>query len=231
MCGRFTLTSPDGALVQFSLPDLPSLEPRYNIAPTQPVAVVRMAVQEAARELVMLKWGLIPYWAKDPGIGARLINARSETVAQKPAFRDAFRKRRCLVVADGFYEWQKQNGGKQPFYIRMRDGGPFGMAGLWEAWRGPEGVIESCALITTDANDLMRPIHDRMPVILPARDYDLWLDRGFRQGDLLVPLLRPFPSEEMLAYPVSRRVNSPENDDPHCMEPLPHGQSATFPGM
>ena len=105
------------------------------------------------------------------------------------------------------------------------------MAGLWEAWRGPEGVIESCALITTDANDLMRPIHDRMPVILPARDYDLWLDRGFRQGDLLVPLLRPFPSEEMLAYPVSRRVNSPENDDPHCMEPLPHGQSATFPGM
>ncbi|HNS49765.1 MAG TPA: SOS response-associated peptidase [Anaerolineae bacterium] len=231
MCGRFTLTSPDGALVQFNLPGLPALEPRYNIAPTQPVAVVRMAAQDASRELVLLKWGLIPYWAKDPSLGARLINARCETVAQKPAFRDAFRKRRCLVVADGFFEWQKQNGGKQPFYIRLREGGLFGMAGLWEAWRGAEGVIESCTLITTNANDLMRPIHDRMPVILEPRDYDLWLERGLRQGELLLPLLRPLPSEEMIAYPVSRRVNSPENDDPHCIEPLVHGQSSSLPGM
>lgn len=232
MCGRFTLTSPDsGIAAQFSLLDLPPLEPRYNIAPTQPVAAVRMAAEGAARELAMLQWGLVPSWAKDPEVGSRLINARSETVAEKPAFRDALRRRRCLVLADGFYEWQKLDGGKQPFYFRLREGGVFGFAGLWERWQGPAGVIESCTLITTEANDLLRSVHDRMPVIVHPRDHDLWLDRGIRQSDLLLPLLRPYPSEEMTSYPVSRRVNSPENDDPQCIEPLPHGQSTALPGL
>lgn len=232
MCGRFTLTSPDsGIATQFSLLDLPPLEPRYNIAPTQPVAAVRLSAEGSARELVMLQWGLVPFWAKDPQIGSRLINARAETAAEKPAFRDALRKRRCLVLADGFYEWQTQNGGKQPFYFRLRDGAAFGFAGLWERWQGPLGAIESCTLITTDANDLMRSVHDRMPVILHQRDHDLWLDRGIRQSDLLLPLLRPYPSGEMIAYPVSRRVNSPANDDPQCIEPLPHGANTALPGL
>jgi len=232
MCGRFTLTSPDsGIAAQFNLLELPALEPRYNIAPTQPVAAVRMAAESAARELVLLHWGLIPFWAKDPQVGSRLINARSETVADKPAFREALRRRRCLVVSDGFYEWQKLEGGKQPFYFRLREGGPFGFAGLWERWQGPEVAVESCTLITTEANDLMRSVHDRMPVILHPRDYDLWLDRGVRQSDLLLPMLRPYPSEEMLAYPVSRRVNNPDNDDPQCIEPLPHGQGTSLPGL
>lgn len=232
MCGRFTLTSPDsGIAAQFHLLDLPSLEPRYNIAPTQPVAAVRMVAEGAARELVLLHWGLIPFWAKDRQVGARLINARSETVADKPSFRDALRRRRCLVLSDGFYEWQKQEGGKQPFYFRLRGGGPFGIAGLWERWEGPDEVIESCTLITTEANDLLRSIHDRMPVIVHPKDYDLWLDRGVRQSELLLPMLRPYPSEEMLAYPVSRRVNDPDNDDPQCIQPLAHGQGTSLPGL
>jgi len=230
MCGRFTLTDPDADLaVQFNLPELPStalrtspaMQPRYNIAPTQPVAAVRLAAGGAARELALLHWGLIPFWAKDPAIGARLINARSETAADKPAFRAAFRRRRCLVVADGFYEWQKQPGSKQPFFIRLRDGRPFAFAGLWELWKGEdESVIESCTLLTTTPNDLIRPLHDRMPVILHPRDYGLWLDLDVQDPARLTPLLRPYAAEEMAAYPVSRFVNRPENDDPRCTEPL-----------
>jgi putative SOS response-associated peptidase YedK len=222
MCGRFTLTDPDQDLAeQFDLPEIPALEPRYNIAPTQAVAAVRVAAGGAVRELVLLRWGLIPFWAKDPEIGARLINARSETVAEKPAFRDAFKRRRCLVVADGFYEWQKQQGKKQPFYIRLRAGQPFAFAGLWERWRGAEeSIVESCTLLTTSPNGLMQPLHNRMPVILQPRDYELWLDPGVVRAELLQPLLVPYPAEEMEAYPVSRRVNSPDNDDPRCIEPL-----------
>ena len=222
MCGRFTLTDPDQDLaVQFNLPDIPALEPRYNIAPTQQVAAVRVAAEGAVRELALLRWGLVPFWAKDPDIGARLINARAETVAEKPAFRDAFKRRRCLVVADGFYEWQKQEGRKQPFYIRLREGRPFAFAGLWERWRGPdESIVESCTLLTTGPNELMEPLHNRMPVILRPQDYTLWLDPGVQRADLLQPLLVPYPAEEMHAYPVSRRVNSPDNDDPQCIEPL-----------
>lgn len=222
MCGRFTLTDPDAELLtQFDLPNLPPLEPRYNIAPSQPVPVVRLAVNKAARELVLVRWGLIPFWAQDPGIGARLINARAETVAEKPAFREAFRRRRCLVVADGFYEWQKQDGQKQPFYIRMRDGRPFAFAGLWERWRGADDtVIESCTLLTTGPNELMRPLHNRMPAILRPQDYNLWLDPEVQRPDLLQAVLIPYPAEEMIAYPVSRWVNSPDHDDPRCIEPL-----------
>lgn len=222
MCGRFTLTDPGADLaVQFSLAHVPDLPPRYNIAPTQPVAVVRLAPEGTTRELALLHWGLIPFWAKDPGIGARLINARAETVTDKPAFRHAFRRRRCLVVADGFYEWQKQTGGKQPFYIRLREGRLFAFAGLWELWQGPDSaVIESCTLLTTEPNELLRPLHNRMPVILRPRDYELWLDPKVQEMERLKSLLRPYPVEEMAAYPVGRWVNRTENDDPRCIEPL-----------
>jgi putative SOS response-associated peptidase YedK len=221
MCGRFTLTDPDADLsVQFGLPEIPDLEPRYNIAPTQPVAAVRLHPQNAARELAMLHWGLIPFWAKDPKIGSRMINARSETVAEKPAFRAAFRQRRCLIVADGFYEWQKTNGTKQPYYIRLHDARPFAFAGLWERWQGPESVIESCTLLTTAPNELLSSVHNRMPVILKPSDYDLWLDPDLNHAEMLGEVLRPFPSELMQAYPVSLHVNRPRNDDPRCIEPL-----------
>lgn len=223
MCGRFTLTDPDQALtVQFNLPSIPGLAPRYNIAPTQPVAAVREGSD--GREGVLLRWGLIPFWARDVSIGARLINARSETAAEKPAFRAAFRRRRCLVVADGFYEWQKANGGKQPFFLRLREARPFAFAGLWEQWQGDEGpAIESCTLLTTEPNDLIRPLHNRMPVILSPRDYDLWLDLQVQQPDRLEPLLRPYPAAEMEAHAVGRWVNNPAHDDPRCIEPLPSG--------
>jgi putative SOS response-associated peptidase YedK len=216
--------------VQFNLPEIPDVPPRYNIAPTQLVAAVRVAAQAeasptrgaaAVRELALLHWGLIPFWAKDPKIGARMINARSETVAEKPSFRAAFRQRRCLVVADGFYEWQKTERGKQPFYIRLREGRTFAFAGLWERWKGPdEALIESCTLLTTQPNELIHALHNRMPVILHPRDYELWLDPGVQQAERLQPLLQAYPAGEMEAYPVSRLVNRPENDDPRCIEPL-----------
>jgi putative SOS response-associated peptidase YedK len=233
MCGRFTLTDPDADLaVQFNLPEIPGMQPRYNIAPTQPVAAVRLAAESAAREMVLLHWGLIPFWAKDPGIGNRMINARSETAAEKPAFRAAFKRRRCLVVADGFYEWQKQNGWKQPFYIRMKDERPFAFAGLWEHWEGEGGnVVESCTLLTTKPNDLIRPLHNRMPVILHPRDYGLWLDVEIQDKEQLQPLLGPFPGDDMDAYPVSRFVNKPQNDDPRCIDPLPESKADRLPGF
>jgi putative SOS response-associated peptidase YedK len=222
MCGRFTLATPEQDLVvQFNLPEIPELQPRYNIAPTQPVAAVRVPMPDGDRELVMLHWGLIPFWAKDPGLGARLINARSETVADKPAFRAAFRRRRCLVPADGFYEWQKQNGTKQPFFIRLQDGRPFAFAGLWERWQDQDGgVIESCTLLTTRPNELLQPLHNRMPVILHPHDYALWLDPEAQDIDALHRLLNPYPPGEMEAYPVSRYVNAPQNEGPDCILPL-----------
>jgi putative SOS response-associated peptidase YedK len=233
MCGRFTLTDPDADLtVQFNLPEIPDMPPRYNIAPTQPVAAVRVSPEASQREMVLLRWGLIPFWAKDVKIGARMINARSETAAEKPAFRAAFRRRRCLVVADGFYEWQKQNGTKQPFFIHLRDGHPFALAGLWEHWEGPGGdVIESCTLLTTQPNELLKALHNRMPVILHPQDYDLWLDPQVQQADPLRPLLQPYPPDHMDAYPVSRWVNSPGNDDPRCIEPLPQASDQRLPGF
>ena len=233
MCGRFTLTDPDADIaVQFGLPEIPDTPPRYNIAPTQPVAAVRLKAGDETRELVMLHWGLIPFWAKDPKIGARMINARSETAAQKPSFRAAFRRRRCLVIADGFYEWQKQNGGKQPFFIHLQDGRPFAFAGLWEHWEGSDASeIESCTLLTTEPNDLLRPVHNRMPVILNPTDYELWLDPEVQQPDRIQPLLRPFPAHEMDAYPVSRFVNRPANDSPRCIEPLAEVEDQRLPGF
>ena len=163
--------------------------------------------------------GFDPSWADDPGISSRMINARLETVAEKPSFRRAFKKSRCLMLADGFYEWRKENGGKQPYYVRMQSGQPFAFAGIWESWNmGEGGEIHSCAIITTDANDLMREIHHRMPVIMPPEYYELWLDPGVREPERLLPLLEPYQAADMEAYPVSRRVNSPSNDEPGCVE-------------
>ncbi|MFM8552569.1 MAG: SOS response-associated peptidase [Nitrospiraceae bacterium] len=231
MCGRFSQTAPPDVIAhEFSLDDLPLLTPRYNIAPSQPVAAIRLHPESAKRDCVLFRWGLIPSWAKDPAIGIRMINARVETVAEKPAFRSAFRHRRCLVLADGFYEWQPVGRGKQPYYIRRQDSRPFAFAGLWEHWTGPgkqDGqaevagpVIESCTLLTTGPNALMASIHDRMPVILDQQDYALWLDPTVQRVEVLTPLLRPSPAERLTAYPVGPWVNNPRHDDPHCFDPV-----------
>ena len=222
MCGRFTLRAPASAVAEeFALFDVVPFQPRFNVAPTQPVAVVRrLSAEEPRRELAWLRWGLIPGWATDPAIGGRMINARAETAAEKPAFRAALRRRRCLVVADGFYEWQKTGRAKQPYFLRLRDDRPFGFAGLWESWEGPDhAAIESCTILTTEANELVRSIHDRMPVIVAPADYERWLDPGVQSADAVRPLLRPYPSEAMTAYPVGPRVNSPAHDDPACIQP------------
>ncbi len=223
MCGRFTLRAPASVVAeQFGLFDTAPLSPRYNIAPSQTVAAVRRATEsvEPARQLVLLQWGLVPSWAKDAKVGNRLINARAETVAEKPAFRAALRRRRCLVVADGFYEWQRTGGKKQPYFIRLADDRPFAFAGLWERWEGPDhAALETCTLITTEANELMAPIHDRMPVILSPDDYDRWLDPAIQKPEHLQPLLRPYPSDAMVAYPVTTHVNNPKNEDPLCIVP------------
>ncbi|WP_273845980.1 SOS response-associated peptidase [Rubrobacter calidifluminis] len=220
MCGRYTLKTPVETLVRrFDLSGpLPGLSPSYNIAPSRKVAAV--VLQEGQRRLEMLRWGLVPSWADDPGIGNRMINARAESVAEKPSYRGAFRSRRCLILADGFYEWKRENNGRQPYHIRMRDGSPFAFAGLWESWSGREGEIRSCTIITTDPNDLLAPIHNRMPVILDPQDYDLWLDISVRDPEVLLPLLAPYEGANLEAYPVSRLVNSPTNDDPACVEPV-----------
>ena len=219
MCGRYTLRTPVEKLAEEFGFDASSVEvsPNYNVAPTQEVAAVLSEGGE--RRLELLRWGLIPSWADDPGIGSRMINARAETAPEKPSFRRAFRERRCLIPADGFYEWKRTNGTKQPYYIRMREGRPFAFAGLWESWKddgGPE--IRSCAILTTAPNALAGEIHDRMPVILPAGSYDAWLDPEAEREEL-VALLAPYPEAEMEAYPVSRFVNSPSNNDPRCIEP------------
>jgi putative SOS response-associated peptidase YedK len=220
MCGRYTLTAiPEVVANQFQFEELADLTPRYNIAPSQLVASVRNPSGSTRREGVWLRWGLIPSWAKDPAIGMKLINARAETVAEKPSFRKSFRQRRCLVLADGFYEWQKDGRVKQPFYIRMIDERPFAFAGLWDHWLSADGqIIESCALLTTEPNELMARIHHRMPVLLAPEAYEEWLNPAQQDVDRLVPMLRPYPSEEMIANPVSRLVNNARFDDPRCIE-------------
>jgi putative SOS response-associated peptidase YedK len=221
MCGRFTLTSSAKILKEFfPLLDIAEAQPRYNIAPTQPVIAVRHLPQHAGPEVAALRWGLVPHWADDIKIGYRLINARSETAAEKPAFRKAFRDRRCLILSDGFYEWQKLEGRKQPYYIRRRDGKPFAFAGLWENWSKGEAPVQSCTILTTDANELMRPLHDRMPVILDPGDFDRWLDPTVNKPDEVQPLLTPCPADWLQAIPVSSHVNNPRNEDASCVTPL-----------
>src|SRR5829696_1537491 len=219
MCGRYTLkTQPDVLAERFDIDEFPSspLPPSYNIAPSQKVAAV--VAEDGKRQLRMLHWGLIPSWAKDPTIGNKMINARAETVAEKPSFRGAFKARRCLIIADRFYEWRKTDSGKQPYHVKMGDGSPFAFAGLWETWKNGE-EIRSCAIITTGANDLMNEIHHPMPVSLPPENYGVWLDPDFDEKGALVDLLKPYPSDEMEAYAVSRRVNRPLNNEPSVVEP------------
>lgn len=221
MCGRFVLRASPQQLQQlFELDSSEPVEPRYNIAPSQPVLAVRESVEGADREMTFLSWGLVPFWADDPKIGNRMINARSETAHEKPSFRAAFKYRRCIIPADGFYEWQKKNGAKQPMLIGLEDDRPFGLAGLWEHWERDGSVIESCTILTTEPNELLKPIHNRMPVILHPEDYDEWLDRSVQKADPLRHLLRPFPAEKMKTVPVSTHVNNPRNEDPTCVTPL-----------
>lgn len=222
MCGRFSQTaSPEVVAEQFGLDDAPLfLKPRYNIAPSQPVAVVRARPESGKRECVLLRWGLIPSWAKDPAIGYKMINARAETASEKPAFRGPFRSRRCLILADGFYEWQQEGRRKQPFYIRLKDRRPFAFAGLWDRWE-PQGreAVESCTILTTSPNDVLKPIHERMPVIVDPQAYNLWLDPTVRQVEAIQPILQPYLADRMEAYPVSLLINNPRHDAPACLEP------------
>ena len=222
MCGRFTQTaSPEVIAQQFDITDPPLFVPRYNIAPSQPIAAIRIDPVTTTRTLVMLRLGLIPSWAKDPKVGFHCINAKAETVAEKPSFRSAFKKRRCLVVATGFYEWQVQGRAKQPMWIGLKSQRPFAFAGLWEQWTPADGEpLETCTIITTEPNDLMAPIHNRMPVILAPTVYNQWLDPTFQQTEPLKALLRPYPSEELLVYAVSTLVNNPCHDAPQCLEPV-----------
>ncbi len=220
MCGRFSLGVNLDDLVE-AFPDFkfPSeMTPRYNIAPSQEVAVVP---NDGVRHVEFYHWGLIPSWAKDPEIGNRLINARAETLAEKPSFRAAYLRRRCLIFADGFYEWQAipDSKVKMPMYIQLASRKPFAFAGLWELWRPDDTPIFSCTIITTEPNALLAPIHNRMPVILPPDAYDLWLDPAEQKPAALNHLLKPYPADWMTAYPVSRLVNSPANDLPACRIP------------
>ena len=214
MCGRFAQRTPARVLARTFGVEVPETKARYNVAPTQEVLAVRQ--QAAGRAAVMLKWGLVPAWAKDTSMGARLINARAETVADKPAFREALKLRRCLIPASGFYEWRREGTHKQPYYFHLSDDRPFAFAGLWERW-GED--LETCTILTTAANPLVAATHDRMPVILKAEDYDLWLDESVRSRELLTPLLVPYPAAEMTAQPVSLYVNSPAHDVEQCLAP------------
>lgn len=256
MCARFTLRAgPEVVADLFLLDDIPEMSARYNIAPTQPVLGI-----VSGRRLKWLRWGLVPSWAKDPSMGQKLINARAENLAERPSFRNAFARRRCLIPADGFYEWtevvesrreepcQEMGGGegqdglfaesdlpppikapmaikkpkarRQPYYLGLQDFSVFAFAGLWEFWKGADGEpLETCTIITTEPNALVRPMHDRMPVILRPDDHDLWLDRSVESPNVLLPLLRPFPAEEMAAYAVDTIVNSALNETPSCVSP------------
>jgi putative SOS response-associated peptidase YedK len=217
MCGRYTLTRPAQDVAEhFDLDQAPTVEPRWNIAPTQAVLAVRRH-EPAGREAVLLRWGLVPSWAADLSIGTRMLNARAETVLEKPSFRTAFKRRRCLLPADGFYEWRGVAGKKQPIHFRFRDGRLFAFAGLWEHWQGPEGPVESCTVLTTQANELVRPVHDRMPVILAPDHYDAWLDPGTSDTALLCSWLVPFEAGEMVAVPASPHVNNARNEGPACL--------------
>ncbi|MCH8184865.1 MAG: SOS response-associated peptidase [Chloroflexi bacterium] len=228
MCGRFSVATDQRTLEErFSFTGASiKFAPSYNVAPTDEVLTV------TARRPEYMRWGLVPGWAKDLSIGSRMINAKAETIADRPSFRAAFRKRRCLVVADGYYEWRRVGGRRQPFRIVLRSGEPFAFAGVWESWRPPDGApIRSCAIITTRANSVVEPIHDRMPVILPRSAEAMWLDRDIEDPALLTELLQPISADEVEAYEVSTLVNSVANNVPECIAPrgpAPSGQAVLF---
>jgi putative SOS response-associated peptidase YedK len=220
MCGRFALLTHAGALIErFGVEEvIKRPEPRYNIAPSQNVTVI---VQRGTRQLTEMHWGLIPSWAKDASVGNRMINARAETIAEKPSFRSAFKKRRCLILADGFYEWQKAGKAKKPMHIRLKNREPFAFAGLHEYWKTKSGrMLESCAIVTTTPNEIMRPIHLRMPVILHPESEAAWLNPDNQTASDLIQMLRPYDSEQMEAFEVSDYVNSPSNQGPLCIRPV-----------
>jgi putative SOS response-associated peptidase YedK len=224
MCGRFSLTASNEGLVNyFGLARGLAFEPRYNIAPSQPAAAVR--VEEGERRLVLLRWGLIPFWAKDPKVGYKMINARAETAHKTPAFRAAFRGRRCLIPASGFYEWDKKGGSRQPYHIRRADGQPLAFAGLWEHWEGEEGktVIESCTILTTSASEPVARLHERMPVILEPEEFDSWLDPEEKRVERLRELLQPAAPGVLEMHPVSTYVNKAGNEGEKCLEPAGPG--------
>jgi putative SOS response-associated peptidase YedK len=218
MCGRYAVTSsPEAIRALFRYAEQPDFPPRYNIAPTQPIAIVRL--HNGQRQFALVRWGLIPSWVKDPRTVSLMFNARGETVRDKPAFSAAMKRRRCLVPADGFYEWQRQGGRKQPFYIRARSGEPLAFAGLWETWVGPNGEeIDTAAIVTTAANSTLKPLHDRMPVIVPPEAFDLWLS-GEADVETAASLIAPAPDDLLEAYPVSLAVNTAANDNPALIEP------------
>lgn len=218
MCGRFSRKATLQAIVdEFEIEEVSgTIEPSYNIAPGQEIAVI---LKDESRKLGLLKWGLIPAWSKDPKIGYRMINARAETLAEKPSFKHPLRRKRCLIVADGFYEWKKEGKQKIPMYIFLKDQKPFVFAGLWDTWTSPEGKkISTCTIITTEPNKLLKKIHNRMPVILPKEHIEDWLDRSVEDEQRVLPLLQPYRDDEMDVYEVSRLVNSPKNNTPECIK-------------
>jgi putative SOS response-associated peptidase YedK len=223
MCGRYRLSRRKEILAEQFDTDFDDLdwEPRYNIAPTQPVLVIKRAGASMVRNASLIRWGLIPAWAADSTGAARTINARAETAASKPSFRDPLRKQRCLIPADAFYEWRRAARDKQPFCFEVGAGDVFAFAGLWDRWTGPAGqVLETCTILTTTPNDLLAGVHDRMPAILPAEDYDRWLDPRMQDAERAVCLLKPYDASRMRRYPVSTRVNLVTNDGSECSAPV-----------
>jgi len=224
MCGRYTVTSaPEAIRALFRYEEQPNFPPRYNVAPTQPIAIVRLV--EGRRQFALVRWGLLPSWVKDPKAFSLLINARGESVIEKPAFRAAMKRRRCLIPADGFYEWQKAGERKRPFFIRAKAGGPLAFAGLWETWTGPNGEeIDTAAIVTTRANRMLGPIHERMPVVVPPQAFDLWLDTAKVDAVTAAALIAPAPENLLEAYEISTAVNRVANDDARLIEPVAPGQ-------
>jgi len=223
MCGRYRLSRRAEILASYFYAEYEGMdwEARYNIAPTQTVPVIRQDPQEPVRRASLMRWGLVPYWAKDASVGYKMINARSETAAEKPAFKESLQRRRCLIPADAFYEWQKAGKSKQPYCFEMMQREPFAFAGLWDRWRGSDGTtLETCTILTTTPNQLLADVHDRMPVILPPASYDLWLDPGFRDVAATTDMLKPYDAGQMRRYAVSTRVNNVANDDRQCSEPI-----------
>jgi putative SOS response-associated peptidase YedK len=233
MCGRYRL-SRRKQIIEEHFDSVSSEEdwtPRYNIAPTQSVPIIRQHPKEPVRQLSLVRWGLIPSWAKDASGAAMMINARSETAAIKPAFRDALKSRRCLVPADGFYEWQRTGKSKQPFCFEVNEGSLFAFAGLWDRWKDPNGTwLKSCSILTTTPNVVTSSVHDRMPVILDPDRYDLWLDPGMHDSRVVSEMLKPYDARLMRCYPVSARVNHVANDDAECSAPaeMVQPQSSLF---
>jgi putative SOS response-associated peptidase YedK len=229
MCGRYTITSaPEAIRALFRYPERPNFPPRYNVAPTQPIPIVRLV--EGERHFALVRWGLLPSWVKDPKTFTLLINARGESVVDKPAFRAAMRRRRCLIPADGFYEWKAVGGRKQPYFVRLKSGAPMAFAGLWECWTGPNGEeLETAAIVTTDANRMLSAIHSRMPVIVPPEGFDLWLNCAEVDAQTAAALIAPAPDDLLEAYEVSTAVNRTANDNAKLVERLAPGAEPAPP--